>query len=94
MTLRKVLMVTHHSTTYQCRCYATIRTNTDFLRRTDVKSQADFLREFAKCDDIDFAYPTQRFYDNRLEGKAGTKPPSGGTETAPTEALNEKEIKT
>ena len=33
----------------------------------------DILREFAQHDDIDFAYPTQRFYDNALEGKAGTK---------------------
>ncbi|MBU2444459.1 MAG: mechanosensitive ion channel family protein [Bacteroidetes bacterium] len=32
------------------------------------------LDEFTKCDDIDFAYPTQRFYDNRGEGKSGTKP--------------------
>lgn len=29
------------------------------------------LREFAKHDDIDLAYPTQRFYHNRLEGKPG-----------------------
>ncbi len=29
----------------------------------------DILEEFARCDDIDFAYPTQRFYDNRSEGK-------------------------
>lgn len=34
----------------------------------------DVLKEFAKCPDIDFAYPTQRFYDNVLEGKVGTKP--------------------
>jgi len=27
------------------------------------------LHEFAKHPDIDFAYPTQRFYDNRTEGK-------------------------
>lgn len=29
----------------------------------------DILLEFAKCDDIDFAYPTQRFYNNQLERK-------------------------
>jgi len=34
----------------------------------------DVLREFAECEDIDFAYPTQRFYNNLLEGKAETKP--------------------
>jgi small-conductance mechanosensitive channel len=32
----------------------------------------DILREFAEHDDIDFAYPTQRFYVNRHEGKPGT----------------------
>lgn len=29
----------------------------------------DILVEFAKCPDIDFAYPTTRFYDNQAEGK-------------------------
>ena len=29
------------------------------------------LIEFAKHDDIDLAYPTQRMYNNRLEGKPG-----------------------
>lgn len=32
------------------------------------------LNEFAKHDNIDFAYPTQRFYNNLAEGKQGTKP--------------------
>ena len=30
------------------------------------------LKEFAQCKDIDFAYPTQRFYNNMTEGKSGT----------------------
>lgn len=34
----------------------------------------DILQEFATCSDIDFAYPTQRFYHNLLEGKAQRKP--------------------
>ena len=29
----------------------------------------DILTQFAACTDIDFAYPTQRFYDNVSEGK-------------------------
>lgn len=29
----------------------------------------DVLDDFAKYDDIDFAYPTQRFYNNSVEGK-------------------------
>jgi small-conductance mechanosensitive channel len=32
------------------------------------------LRAFADCPDIDFAYPTTRFYDNRTEGKPGIVP--------------------
>lgn len=35
------------------------------------------LTEFAKLDDIDFAYPTTRFYQNPTEGKPGTKPSPG-----------------
>lgn len=34
----------------------------------------EVLIEFAKHDNIDFAYPTTRFYDNLSEGKSGTKP--------------------
>ncbi len=34
----------------------------------------DILEAFAACDDIDFAYPTTRYYDNRTEGK----PQAGG----------------
>ncbi len=34
----------------------------------------DILHEFAPCSDIDFAYPTQRFYNNTMEGKKGTRP--------------------
>ena len=33
------------------------------------------LTEFAKKSDIDFAYPTQRFFDNRVEGKMPNNPP-------------------
>jgi small-conductance mechanosensitive channel len=29
----------------------------------------EILKAFSKCKDIDFAYPTQRFYDNVMEGK-------------------------
>lgn len=32
----------------------------------------DILNAFAEADDIDFAYPTQRFYNNSLEGKSST----------------------
>ncbi len=33
----------------------------------------NILTEFSLHSDIDFAYPTQRFYNNRLEGKGLTK---------------------
>jgi small-conductance mechanosensitive channel len=43
-------------------------------RRTSVQAiWEDILIEFAKHDDIDFAYPTQRFYNNALEGKEGAR---------------------
>ncbi len=34
----------------------------------------DILSQFAECPDIDFAYPTMRFYNNKAEGK----PEAGG----------------
>lgn len=33
----------------------------------------DVLRAFARREDIDFAYPTQRFYNNAVEGKVGAR---------------------
>ncbi len=33
----------------------------------------DILKEFERCDDIDFAYPTQRIYYNLKEGKDGAR---------------------
>lgn len=44
----------------------------------------DILARFAECDDIDFAYPTMRRFNNPLEGKPGAKvkpipKPSGPT---------------
>jgi small-conductance mechanosensitive channel len=58
----------------------TIRYLCEPRRRRDIEQAVweDILEAFAQCPDIDFAYPTQRFYDNFLEGKSGTKPsPSG-----------------
>jgi small-conductance mechanosensitive channel len=34
----------------------------------------DILQEFAKCTDVDFAYPTQRFYHHGLEEKGRSRP--------------------
>jgi small-conductance mechanosensitive channel len=37
----------------------------------------EVLEAFASEGNIDFAYPTYRYYDNRLEGKPDTRPPDG-----------------
>ena len=43
-------------------------------RTSEEEIWEDILLQFSKCDDIDFAYPTQRFYNNLSEGKKGAKP--------------------
>ena len=43
-------------------------------RKSEQGIWEDILIAFAKTEDIDFAYPTQRFYNNVLEGKEKTKP--------------------
>ncbi len=43
-------------------------------RSTEEIILEEVLEEFHNCSDIDFAYPTTRFYNNMGEGKEGTKP--------------------
>ena len=43
-------------------------------RTTEEEMLEEVLEEFGKCKDIDFAYPTTRFYNNLSEGKEETKP--------------------
>lgn len=43
-------------------------------RSIEEKIWEDILNKFAGCDDIDFAYPTQRYYNNSTEGKKDLKP--------------------
>ena len=43
-------------------------------RSIEEKIWEDILDKFAQCDDIDFAYPTQRFYNNSTEGKKLLQP--------------------
>jgi small-conductance mechanosensitive channel len=43
-------------------------------RSTEELIWEEILEQFAKYDNIDFAYPTTRFYNNANEGKEGTKP--------------------
>jgi small-conductance mechanosensitive channel len=55
-------------------------------RRRRISEQAiweDILTEFATCDDIDFAYPTRRYYDNLLEGRPGVRAAVGGRVQSP-----------
>jgi small-conductance mechanosensitive channel len=42
-------------------------------RITEHEIWEDVLTEFAKCNDIDFAYPTTRFYKNITEGKENAR---------------------
>jgi small-conductance mechanosensitive channel len=42
-------------------------------RGTEQEIWEDILVEFAQHDDIDFAYPTQRYYHNVTEGKTGAR---------------------
>jgi len=53
-------------------------------RSSETAIWEEILQAFAQADDIDFAYPTQRFYDNAAEGKSGTtKRPTGTQEPTP-----------
>ncbi|MCK5689739.1 mechanosensitive ion channel family protein [Myxococcota bacterium] len=51
----------------------TIRYLTPTHKRRNVEELIweSILGAFAECDDIDYAYPTLRYYDNRTEGKPG-----------------------
>jgi small-conductance mechanosensitive channel len=70
------LSPTVYTTVKDCGVLLTIRSICEPRRRRDSEQAIweDILREFSKHKDIDFAYPTQRFYNHVLEGKPGTKP--------------------
>jgi small-conductance mechanosensitive channel len=71
------LTPTVYTTVRDCGVLLTIRYLCDPRRRrsTEEAIWEDILDAFAATDDIDFAYPTQRFYDNVTEGKPGARPP-------------------
>lgn len=79
-----------------CGVLLTLRYLTEPQERRG-RSQAiweDVLRAFSRQDDIDFAYPTQRFYFTSREGKPGTvNPPATPNEplvpTGPNDPFNE-----
>ncbi len=70
-----------------CGVLLTIRYICDPRKRraTEQAIWEDILEAFSAADDIDFAYPTQRFYNNVLEGKPEARAEAGsasGTEIA------------
>jgi len=76
-----------YTSVQDCGVLLTLRYLTEPQKRRG-RSEAiweDVLRAFSQHDDIDFAYPTQRFYTNTLEGKPGTikAPPPGGDPFVP-----------
>jgi small-conductance mechanosensitive channel len=76
MVFYTTLTPTVYTTVKDCGVLLTIRYMIEPRKRRGSEEGIweDILKNFAKSDDIDFAYPTQRFYDNVAEGKAGTKP--------------------
>ena len=70
------LTPTVYTSVKDCGVMLTIRylCNPRRRRSSEESMWEDILHAFADNDDIDFAYPTQRFYDNIAEGKPGTKP--------------------
>jgi small-conductance mechanosensitive channel len=65
-----------YTTVKDCGVLLTTRYICEPRRRRDSEQAIweGILKEFSKYEDIDFAYPTQRFYNNVLEGKTGTQP--------------------
>ena len=76
MIFYSTLTPTVYTTVKDCGVLLTLRYLCQPRKRRGIEEAIwkDILREFAQHDDIDFAYPTQRFYDNVKEGKPGTKP--------------------
>ncbi len=65
-----------YTTVKDCGVMLTIRYLCDPRQRRGSEQAIweEILDVFAAHDDIDFAYPTQRFYSNATEGKPGTRP--------------------
>ncbi len=64
-----------YTTVKDCGVLLTIRYLCKPQRRrgTEQVIWESILQAFSECDDIDFAYPTWRLYNNMSEGKPGTK---------------------
>ena len=72
MIFYRNLTPTVYTTVRDCGVLLSIRylCNARQRRGTEQVLWEAILRAFAPRTDIDFAYPTQRFYDNIREGKA------------------------
>ena len=69
------LTPTVYTSVRDCGVLLTIRYLCDPRKRrsTEQSIWEEILHAFAENDDIDFAYPTQRFFDNIHEGKPGAR---------------------
>lgn len=76
MIFYSTLTLTVYTTVKDCGVLLIIRylIEPKSRRSSEQSIWEDVLIEFAQNDDIDFAYPTQRFYNNTIEGKKGTRP--------------------
>ncbi|MBW2688937.1 MAG: mechanosensitive ion channel family protein [Deltaproteobacteria bacterium] len=74
-----------YTTVKDCGVMLTIRYLCEPRKRRGSEQEIweDILDAFAAHDDIDFAYPTQRYYHNDTEGKPGTRPEAIYTSTSP-----------
>ena len=72
-----------YTTVKDCGVMLTIRYLCEPRQRrgTEQAIWEEILDAFAAHDDIDFAYPTQRYYRNDSEGKPGTRPEAVYVET-------------
>ncbi len=72
------LTPTVYTSVRDCGVLLTLRYLCDPRKRraTEQAVWEDILESFAEADNIDFAYPTQRFYDNVVEGKPGARAPA------------------
>jgi small-conductance mechanosensitive channel len=75
MIFYSTLTPTVYTSVADCGVLLTVRYLCEPRRRRS-STQAiweDVLLAFGKCEDIDFAYPTYRFYDNPREGKPAAR---------------------
>ena len=77
MIFYSTLTPTVYTSVADCGVLLTMRYLCEPRRRRSSEQEIweDVLRAFGDCKDIDFAYPTTRFYDNRGEGKPGARAP-------------------